>query len=59
MTALQELCLRMIIYINDILVIAETKFLMKDYITAVIHLLDDLGFMINHPKLELSPTQEF
>lgn len=49
----------MIIYINDILVIAETKSLMKDYATAVVHLLDGLGFIINHPKSELSPTQEF
>ena len=56
--ALRELGLRLIIHIDDILVMAETESLLKDHITAVIYLLENLGFVINHPKSELTPTQE-
>ena len=55
---LQELGLRLIIYIYDILVMAETETLLTDHITAVIYLLENLGFVINHSKSELTPTQE-
>ena len=37
---------------------AEAESLLKDHVTAVIYLLENLGFIINHPKSELSPTQE-
>ena len=52
---LRELGLRLVIYIDDILIMAETESLMKDHIVAVIYL---LGFVINHPKSVLTPTQE-
>ena len=55
---LRELGLRLIIYIDDILVIVETESMLRDHITAVIYLLENLGFVINHPKSELTPTQE-
>ena len=48
----------MIIYIDDILVMAETESLLKDNISAVVYLLENLGFVVNHPKSELTPTQE-
>ena len=37
---------------------AETESLLRDHTTAVIYLLENLGFVINHPKSELIPTQE-
>ena len=56
--ALREIGLRLIIYIHDILVMAETESLLKDHVTAVVYLLENLGFVINHPKSELDPSQE-
>ena len=56
--ALREIGLRLIIYIDDILVIAETESLLKDHVTAVMYLLENLGFVVNHPKSELDPSQE-
>ena len=37
---------------------AETETLLTDHITAAIYLLENLGFVINHSKSELTPTQE-
>ena len=56
--ALRQIGLRLIIYIDDILIMAETESLLKDHVTAVVYLLENLGFVINHPKSELAPTQE-
>ena len=56
--ALREIGLRLIIYIDDILVMAETESLLKDHVTAVVYLLENLGLVINHPKSELDPSQE-
>ena len=58
MAALRELGLYLIIYIDDILVLAEAEPLLRYHITAVSYLLENLGFVINHPKSELTPTQE-
>ena len=55
--ALREIRLYLIIYMDDILM-AETESLLKDHVTAVVYLLKNLGFVINHPKLEFTPTQE-
>ena len=55
---LRELGLHLVIYIDDILIMAETESLLKDHIIAVIYLLENLGFVINHPKSVLTPTQE-
>ena len=57
-TTLRELGLHLNIHIDIILVMAETESLLKDHVTAVVYLLENLGFVINHPKLELSPIQE-
>ena len=48
----------MTIYIDDTLAMAETENLLKDHITAVVYLLENIGFVANHPKSELTPTQE-
>ena len=55
---LPKLGLHLIINIDvDILVMAEID-LQKDHVTAVVYMLDNLGFIINHPKSELTPNQE-
>ena len=48
---LRELGLRLIIYIDDILIVAETESLLRNHITAVIHLLENLGFVINYLQI--------
>ena len=58
MAALQEIGLRLIIYIDDILVMAETESLFEDHVKAVVYLQENLGFVINHPKSELDPSQD-
>ena len=55
---LRELRLHMIIYIGNILIVAETESLLRDHIMGVVYLLENLGFVINHPKSQLTPTQE-
>ena len=55
---LRDKRLHLIIYKDDILVMAETESLPKDHITVVVYLLENLGFVINHLKSELISTQE-
>ena len=55
---LRELGLRVIIYIDDILIIANTESLLRDHIMGVVYLLENLGFVLNYPKSQLIPTQE-
>ena len=56
--AQQEIGLRLIIYIDDIIVMVVTESLLKDHVAVVVYLLENLGFVINHPKSELDPSQE-
>ena len=55
MVMLREVGLRMLIYIDNILVMAETESLLTDHISAVVYLLESLGFVINHPKFRAHP----
>ena len=41
---------RLIIYIDDILVMVELETLLKDHTTGIIYLLEKLGFVINIPS---------
>ena len=45
-------------YIDNILVMVETESLLKDHVTAVVYLQENLKFVSNHPKLELTPARE-
>ena len=54
---LREMGIRLIIYIDDILVMAESENLLKDHIQGTIYLLENLGFVINFPKSLLEPKQ--
>ena len=55
---LRTLGLRIIIYIDDILIMAETPTLAREHTAGLIFLLENLGFIINFPKLVLTPTQD-
>ena len=57
-TILRSLGLRMIIYIDDILIMADSPSVVKEHTAALIYLLENLGFIVNYPKSLLSPTQE-
>ena len=47
---LREMGIRFIIYIDDILIMAESETLLRDHILGIIYLLENLGFVINFPK---------
>ena len=49
--------MRLIIYIDDILILAESRPLARDHAIGLIYLLENLGFVINKPKNILEPTQ--
>ncbi len=55
---LRELGLQLVIYIDDILIMAESQNLLWDQVTGLAFLLENLGFVINYPKSQLEPTQE-
>ena len=55
---LRTLGLRIIIYIDDILIMAETPTLAREHTAGLIFLLENLGFIINFPKSVLTPTQD-
>lgn len=55
---LRTLGLRVIIYIDDILIMAESEQMSKEHTTGLIFLLENLGFVINYAKSQLNPTQE-
>ncbi len=54
---LRSLGMRIIIYIDDILIMAETQSLAKEHTAGLIFLLENLGFIVNHPKSILNPMQ--
>ena len=58
---LRERSIRLIIYIDDILIMAESETLLQDHVAATVYLLENLGFIINYPKSILEPrtTLEF
>ena len=54
---LRQLGMRVIVYIDDILILAESKELARDHVIGLICLLENLGFVVNKPKSILEPTQ--
>ena len=54
---LRELGVRMIVYIDDMLIIAETPELLRDHTAGLIYQLENLGFIISYKKCVLEPTQ--
>ena len=54
---LRQLGMRLIVYIDDILILAESKELARDHFIGLVYLLENLGFVISKPKCVLEPTQ--
>ena len=55
---LRELGVRLVIYIDDILIIAETREQASDHTLGLVYLLENLGFIIHPVKLLTNPTVE-
>ena len=57
LTLLRELGVRLVAYINDILVLAETEEMARDHTSGLIYLLDNLEFMVHQGNTVTTPTQ--
>jgi len=55
---LQGMGVRMIVYIDDMLVLGEPPSLVESHVEALMYLLTGLGFIINVPKSITIPTQK-
>jgi len=49
--------MRLVAYIDDILILAESKGMALNYVEALVYLLECLGFVINREKSVLVPNQ--
>ena len=56
-TLLRELGVRLVIYIDDILVVAESPELAREHTEGLVYLLENLGFTVHPEKTQLTPTQ--
>ena len=56
-TVLRCMGLRTIMYIGDILILAESETLAREHTAALIFLLENLGLVVNHPKSQAIPSQ--
>ncbi len=54
---LREMGVRIIMYIDDMLIMAESETLLRDHVKGVVYLLENLGFVINLPKSSLEPKR--
>ena len=54
---LRQLGVRLIVYIDDILLLAESKELARDHVIGLAYLLENLGFVVSKSKCVLEPTQ--
>ena len=50
--------MQLIAYMDDILVLVESKELITDHLTGMMYLLENLGLIINQKKSVLSSTQK-
>ena len=57
-TLLRELGLRMVVYIDDILVMAKSEAQLKDHVRCLVYLLENLGYIINYKNSVLTPTKQ-
>lgn len=58
MGKLRSVGVLLIVYLDDILIIAKSKSACKRSTDLTVKLLTELGFLINHEKSNLIPTQE-
>ena len=54
---LRELGIQMVCYIDDMLILAESRSIAQDQVSGVVYLLECLGFTVNFKKSVLEPTQ--
>ena len=54
---LREMGMRLVAYIDDILILAKSKEMPLDHVEALLYLLECLGFVINKEKSVLAPNQ--
>jgi len=54
---LRQKGVRLIAYMDDILLLAESREMLVDYLTGKVHLLENLEFVINQKKSVLTPAQ--
>lgn len=54
---LRERGIRLIIYIDDILIMAQSRQIAQDHLHLTLDILEILGFLVNYPKCVLKPTQ--
>ena len=57
-TLLRSWGTRIIIYIDNILIMGESEVLASQHLAVLIHILECLGFIINTKKSVMTPTQE-
>ena len=57
LAVLRERGVRLIAYIDDIQILAESRDLIQDQVTGMLYLLECLGFIVNRKKSILNPTQ--
>ena len=54
---LRELGVRLIVYIDDILILAENPWLLRSHTMGLIYLLENLGFIIGFKKCVFGPMK--
>ena len=57
-TFLRAQGIRLVIYLDDLLVLAQSRERLIQYRSLILDLFENLGFLINYPKSVLTPTQE-
>ena len=57
LAVLRERGVRLIAYVDDILILAESRDLIQDQVTGMLYLLECLGFIVDRKKSILNPTQ--
>jgi hypothetical protein len=50
--------IRLIIYIDDILIMAQSQVVAHQHLVLALDVLELLGFLVNYPKCTLVPTQK-
>ena len=55
---LRSVGIRLVIYMDDMLIMAHSKEMLREHVYQVLFLLENLGFIVNSKKSLLSPSQE-
>lgn len=58
-TMLRQLGVRLIVYIDSILILTESRELAQDHAISLVYLSENLAFVVSKPKCTLEPTATF